>query len=197
MITVWTSAPYNHLKMPESQPPAAKVAEEFIDALLSPSRDEGHDVGLLRAFKIHSASYIPTARVTTRFTVTPSMCNAMGNLHGGATATIFDNCTTVPVALMRKEWFWEVAGVSRTLNVVYLAPAQVGEEIEVVGELVSIGKRLGMHALLDARSCRVHLLNTFFRLAHTRGTMTRLRDGVIVATAEHDKVNIDPVRSKL
>ena len=130
--------------MPGSQLLAVKVAEEFIDALRSPSRGEGHDVAFLRAFKIHSASYVPTARVTIRFTVTPSMCNAMGNLHGGATATIFDNSTTLPVALMGKDGFWEIGGVSRTLNVVYLAPASAGEEIEVVGELVSIGKRLGI-----------------------------------------------------
>ena len=122
----------------------------------------------------------------------------MGNLHGGATATIFDNCTTVPLAMVRKEGFWDVAGVSRGLSVVYLAPVPAGEEIEVVAELVSVGKRMGIYIL---SICFV-FLRSFAEIchcgiAHIRGTMTRVRDGVVVATAEHDKVNIDPPISKL
>ena len=185
--------------MPSPQPPPIKLVKEFIDALLTHSRMESHDAPFLRAFKIHSASYTPTPRVTIRLTVTPSLCNSMGNLHGGATATIFDNCTTVPLAMVRKEGFWDVAGVSRGLSVVYLAPVPAGEEVEIVAELVSVGKRMGnIYILLYVFS----FLRSFAEMchcgiAHIRGTMTRVRDGVIVATAEHDKVNIDPPTSKL
>ena len=103
----------------------------------------GHDTAVLRRLKVASASYNPTPCTTLRLIITPDLCNNHGNLHGGAIATIFDSCTTFPILLAREEGSWETLGVSRTLNVAYLAAVKEGEEIEVEAEVVGIGKRLG------------------------------------------------------
>ena len=125
------------------QPAPLTLAQNFVNAVLAPSNYAGHDAAILRAFNIISASLTPTPQITTRLTVTPSLCNGMAILHGGATALIFDECTTCTLALVRKEGSWQTTGVSRTLNIVYLDAVKEGEEIEVVAEIVKIGGRLG------------------------------------------------------
>ena len=99
----------------------------------------------------------------------------MGNLHGGATATIFDSCTSLALSIVRKEGFWELCGVSRVLNVTYLQSAGKNEEVEVMGEVVSAGKRM----------------------AHLRGEMRRVSDGGLVATCVHEKVDVGMDKARL
>ena len=113
----------------------------------------GHDAAIIRNhLTFTSASLKPTPRVTARFTVAPSLCNGASSLHGGATATIFDFVTTMPLTLVAKEG-WEFFGVTRTLDCVYLEAVAEGEEVEVEAEIVKVGKRLGESTFGSKRAC--------------------------------------------
>ncbi|KAK4191967.1 HotDog domain-containing protein [Podospora australis] len=112
----------------------------------------------------------PHPRVDFTFTVQPQHCNRLGNIHGGCIATLFDFCTSCPLALVSKPGFWMYLGVSRTLNVTYLRPAPSGSTVKIECEIVQIGQRL----------------------ATIKGTMRRVEDDVIIAVCEHGKFNTDP-----
>lgn len=130
--------------MADSRSTALDLARTFGDSILAAaSHDRVFDYELCKAMKVVSASLIPRPRAVTRLTVTPTMCNIAGTLHGGAMSTLFDVCTTVALATVRRDGFWETAGVTRTLSTTCLYPVYPGEEIEIEGDVVQIGKRLG------------------------------------------------------
>lgn len=85
-----------------------------------------------------------TTLATTIFEliVNPPLCNPMGNMHGGAVATLADMATTMATAPLAQKGFWEFGGVSRTLSVTYLKPVKLGGVVRVECEVRSIGKRL-------------------------------------------------------
>ncbi|KAB5554857.1 HotDog domain-containing protein [Coniochaeta sp. 2T2.1] len=109
------------------------------------------------------------ATVTFRFAVQPEHSNGFGNLHGGCNSTLFDFCTSAVLGMVNKPGFFFWLGVSRQLNVTYLKPVPVGESVLIESELVHIGKRM----------------------AHIKGRMRSERNGVLLCTCEHDKVNTD------
>lgn len=127
---------------------ASAMVERYIVILLQSDTPSHSD--LLRDMTLVSASFTPTPRVTTRLTVTPSLCNLNGSLHGGATALIFDTSTTLTLALVMREGFWQWGGVSRTLDCVYLDPVKEGETVDIESEIVKVGRRLGGRSGLDS-----------------------------------------------
>ncbi|KAF3924709.1 hypothetical protein AA313_de0207549 [Arthrobotrys entomopaga] len=115
------------------------------------------------------ATLTPNPRITFSFRIDPCYANVGGNLHGGAASTIFDIATSMVLALVQKEGFWELWGVSRTLNCTYLKAAPAGIDVTIECEIVSLGKRM----------------------THMRGVMKNEK-GDILITCEHGKVNVDP-----
>ena len=126
--------------MAESDPAALTYAKDFFENMLTLRPNHSFASELAKAMTLVSASLTPKPRLVTRLTVTPAMCNYFGTLHGGAVCTLFDVCTTLALATARK---WEVPGVTRTLSTTCLVPVFPGEEVEIVGELVQVGKKLG------------------------------------------------------
>ena len=153
--------------------------ENAINFFADPTTDY-YDKSIHQRLRVVSASPAspssdpPTpAKCTFALEVPQSFCQPHRALHGGATATIFDACTTTSLCLVNGEGFWEYMGVSRTLSVTYLAPARPGETVEIECEVLAIGRRLaGLRAVMSKRG----------------------KDGrrVPVATCDHGKVNVDP-----
>ncbi|KAI9819311.1 MAG: hypothetical protein M1832_004016 [Thelocarpon impressellum] len=158
---------------------AADRTRHFLAAFEAQDPVSGGYDAVLMAQHVHFLSATaepPTPRVLFGLTVAPELCNRLGNLHGGAVATIFDMITTCAIpALVTKAGWWEFPGVSRTLNVTYLRAMPEGAELEVSAEVLAVGKRL----------CTL------------RGEMRRKADGALMAVCEHGKVNVDADLAKL
>lgn len=85
------------------------------------------------------------------------------SIHGGATATMFDNGTSMAILACKNGW--EDTGVTRNLNVTYFRPPFEGEQITIECEVLQLTKRL----------------------ATIRGVMKRASDGTVLAICQHDK----------
>lgn len=96
-------------------------------------------------------------------------------IHGGAIATFFDITTSMAIVCNNFPG-WESLGVSRNLNVSYFKPPLEGDDVLIEAEVLSIGKNF----------------------ATVRGVMKRERDGVVLATCQHDRaLGRKPDESKL
>ncbi|KAI6040402.1 HotDog domain-containing protein [Pisolithus marmoratus] len=81
--------------------------------------------------------------VVFEITVEEDMVNPNGALHGGCSALLIDNCSRMPMILLgllttgRAEF-----AVSKSLNILYHAPAMVGDGLRIVCTTLSCGSRI-------------------------------------------------------
>ncbi|EAS29230.3 thioesterase [Coccidioides immitis RS] len=133
------------------------------------------DAQLQDKVRFHSASLAAPVRATFRSVVTLSMCNRLESLHGGCAATLIDVLTSVILLGLGKPGMFSYGGVTRSLDVKYLRPVPEGVEMEIICELVNMGKRLAM----------------------LRGEIRRVDNGDLCVVGMHDKANTDPVVQRL
>lgn len=124
----------------ESDSAALAFAKTFVEGMLAINTYHEFAYELCKDMTVIAASSNPRTRVVSRLTVTLAMCNPGGTLHGGAISTLFDVCTTVALATARR---WERPGVTRTLSTTCLVPVFPGDEIEIEGEILQMGKKMG------------------------------------------------------
>ena len=72
------------------------------------------------------------------FEVREDMLNPMGNIHGGSIAAIIDEILGFQLFLQCDK---DVAFVSMTMNIDFLRPAQAGDIITAVPQVVKIGRK--------------------------------------------------------
>ncbi|KAF4827954.1 Acyl-coenzyme A thioesterase 13 [Colletotrichum tropicale] len=115
-------------------------------------------------------------RISFTFVVQAAHCNRVGILHGGCVATLFDLLTSMVLLTVNdKPGFWQLLGLSRSLNCNYLRPAHAGDRCRVECEIIHVGRKLCL----------------------LRGTLYGLQDDQILATCEHHKFNTDRLSNKL
>lgn len=158
---------------PATNEEARDAMQRFITGYSKLSPHDNFDNAFNRCMRVTSATLetdTTSASATFHFTI-PALYgnNPSGKtIHGGAVATFFDNTTSLPMLAVRKWWDGE-SGVTRNLNVSYFRPVLEREKMVLEAEVVQCGKRN----------------------ATIKGVLRRDRDGVIVASCQHDKVRAE------
>lgn len=91
-------------------------------------------------------------------TISNSLCNKDGNLHGGAATTILDNLSSTALFTVAKPGFWENMGVSRSLYIVFHRAVPTGSVVKVICSATAAGRHMAslraeMRDDVDGRLC--------------------------------------------
>ncbi|KAJ8596744.1 hypothetical protein M405DRAFT_103141 [Rhizopogon salebrosus TDB-379] len=84
------------------------------------------------------------ARVVFEVIADEYMANSNGHLHGGCTAMLIDNCSSIPIyvlGLATSAIYTDGGGVSQSLNIVYHSPASMGDKLRIVSTTLTVGNR--------------------------------------------------------
>ncbi|KAM9666008.1 acyl-coenzyme A thioesterase 13 [Trichechus inunguis] len=87
--------------------------------------------------KVTLVSHAP-GRVVCEMKVEEEHANVGGTLHGGLTATIVDDISTLALLCTERG----VAGVSANLDITYMSPAKIGEDVVITAYVLRQGKTL-------------------------------------------------------
>uniref|UniRef100_A0A8C5YN05 Acyl-coenzyme A thioesterase 13 n=1 Tax=Marmota marmota marmota TaxID=9994 RepID=A0A8C5YN05_MARMA len=77
-------------------------------------------------------------KVICEMKVEEQHANKMGTLHGGLTATLIDSISTVALLCSERG----LPGVSVDMNITYMSPAKIGEEIVITAQILKQGRTL-------------------------------------------------------
>ncbi|KAJ3741446.1 HotDog domain-containing protein [Lentinula detonsa] len=80
--------------------------------------------------------------VVHTITVEEDMVNGGGNIHGGCSAFLIDICSTASIMALKISQGLTTLDVSQSLNIVYHAPAAIGESLRIVNTTMTVGRRV-------------------------------------------------------
>ncbi len=174
----------------------------FIPHLTLVSADDYDGAGM----PAHSHHTPP--RAVFGYTVRDEHCNRMGNMHGGATATLFDFCTSLAQAMVpRQAAVADIAdeegreerdkkdGGSDESNPDNVALLKSWAPLGVSRTLAVTYVRPAPSGTAVLVEC--DLVHMGRRMSSLRGTLRRASDGAVLATCEHGKVIPDVPVSKV
>ena len=166
-----------NIRKPTTDEAARDMMQCFITAYSKSSPYNNFDNPFNRSVTISSArleTATTSALATSDFTIPALYGNNPDahTVHGGAVAMFFDNATSLPLLAVR-HWWDGWSGVTRNLNITYLRPLHEGDRVVIEAEVVQCGKR---NALIS-------------------GVLKREKDGVILATCQHEKVRPESRKS--
>ncbi|KAF6073809.1 acyl-CoA thioesterase 13 [Phyllostomus discolor] len=109
----------------------AKNAREALKAIAS---SPGFDRILEKVTLVSAAP----GKVTCELRVEEEHTNKFGTLHGGLTATLVDTISTLALLCTERA----LPGVSVDMNITYMSPAKVGEDVVITAHVLKQGRTL-------------------------------------------------------